>query len=151
MVLLLLLLIPLQGVISDVNKQTLSAICGGSIMFQLNVSRNTEVNSIFWSHSGIEKCMVAIVKPDQFKVINPRFLNRVNSTQPSFSLKLSNLNEEDNGIYEAIIYTQGATVHQTFKLQVYEKNQSHGVRWTWCNILLIASLGIVAIFNVMTL
>ncbi|KAM4013117.1 T-lymphocyte surface antigen Ly-9-like isoform 2-T6 [Anomaloglossus baeobatrachus] len=140
MVLLLLFLIPAWGVFLD--RPTLSAKFGGSILFHVNISKNTDITSIFWNHN---KKMLAIDKPEQFKVINSRFLNRVASQQPSFSLRLSNLTEDDNGIYEAEIYTNGPTIHRTFKLQVSECHTC-GVQSTKCNILLVIILGILGVF-----
>ncbi|XP_066465231.1 T-lymphocyte surface antigen Ly-9-like [Eleutherodactylus coqui] len=149
MVLPLLFLMPLWGVLSDTTQQTLSAMCGGSILFQVNVSRDVEIISVFWSHTGTKKkSMLAIVKPGYLKIINPRFHNRVNSQQPDFSMNLSNLNEEDNGMYEARIYTNVETMHRFFQLQVHANNQSHRVQWS---ILQIIGLGTLAVFfNTMT-
>ncbi|XP_077145463.1 T-lymphocyte surface antigen Ly-9-like [Ranitomeya variabilis] len=148
MVVLLLLLMPAWGVLSDTTRQTLSAKFGGSILFQVNIPKNTEITSVFWSH--MQK-MVAIDKSDHLNVINPRFLKRLTSQQPSFSLKLSNLTEEDSGIYEAKIYTNGPTIERSFKLQVCGKYQTCGVQWTKSSIQLIIILGTLAtFFNAMT-
>ncbi|KAM3920489.1 T-lymphocyte surface antigen Ly-9-like [Leptodactylus fuscus] len=143
MVLLLLLLIPLRGVFSDMTLQSLSATSGGSILFQINLARRMEINSVFWSK---EKNMVAIVKPDSVKVLDSKFLNRVDFEQTILSLKLSNLSEEDNGIYQATIYTTEDTIKVSFILQVNDKNKSHGVQWTGCSLRLVISLGTLAIF-----
>ncbi|XP_069584169.1 T-lymphocyte surface antigen Ly-9-like isoform X1 [Ranitomeya imitator] len=137
-----------SGVLSDTTRQTLSAKFGGSILFQVNIPKNTEITSVFWSH--MQK-MVAIDKSDHLNVINPRFLKRLTSQQPSFSLKLSNLTEEDSGIYDAKIYTNGPTIERSFKLQVCGKYQTCGVQWTKSSIQLIIILGTLAtFFNAMT-
>ncbi|XP_073493761.1 SLAM family member 9-like isoform X2 [Phyllobates terribilis] len=148
MVVLLLLLIPAWGVLSDMTRHTLSAKFGGCILFQVNIPKNTEITSVFWSH--MQK-MVAIDKSDHLNAINPRFRNRLTSQQPSFSLKLCNLTEEDSGIYDAKIYTNGPTIYRSFKLEVCAKYQTCGVQWTKCSIQLIVILGTLAIlFNAMT-
>ncbi|XP_071971057.1 uncharacterized protein [Engystomops pustulosus] len=59
------------GVVADITKQTLSTICGGSILFQVNIPKNIEIYSIFWSYTGTgKKATVAIAKEDGVKVIN---------------------------------------------------------------------------------
>ncbi|XP_075047897.1 T-lymphocyte surface antigen Ly-9-like [Mixophyes fleayi] len=141
-VLILSLLMPLWGVISEVTEQTLSATCGGSVLFHVNISKNIEINSIFWSSNATgKKRMLAIAKPGRLQVIDYRFKSRVTSQQLGFSLTLSDLKEEDCGTYEAVIYTDVDTRHMYFNLQVYAKNKSHRSQWTRMNFLGTVSLG----------
>ncbi|XP_071971055.1 SLAM family member 6-like isoform X2 [Engystomops pustulosus] len=135
------------GVVADITKQTLSTICGGSILFQVNIPKNIEIYSIFWSYTGTgKKATVAIAKEDGVKVINGRFQDRLDSHQPSFSLKLSNVNEQDNGMYEAQIFTNATAMYRSFTLQVCKNNYAPGVQWLWYNVLLVVSLGTFTIF-----
>ncbi|XP_069807113.1 T-lymphocyte surface antigen Ly-9-like [Dendropsophus ebraccatus] len=146
-------ILQVYGVISDVPKERFSEKCGGSILFPVNIPMNIVITSIFWTHTGTEKKMLAFVRPDQLRVFIPRFLSRVISQQNSFSLLLSNLNEEDSGIYEAQIHTNTTIMHKRFILQVHgcklsltAKTHSYGVQRIWSSVVLIISLGITGVF-----
>ncbi|XP_073466389.1 uncharacterized protein [Aquarana catesbeiana] len=129
--------------LSNVVLQELSATQGGSILFHVNLSSDTDLNIIFWlsTREGIKQ-MLAVSKIDSFKVIDSTFNNRVRCQEPGLSLNLSDLREEDSGIYQAEIFSSRSAVHLLFHLQVTGKRQnkagsySGGAPGTWNNICL---------------
>ncbi|XP_077320291.1 T-lymphocyte surface antigen Ly-9-like [Lithobates pipiens] len=145
MVILLFFFMPLwaPGIFSNMILQELSAPIGGSVLFQVKLSPETYLNSIFWTsiRKG-KKQMLAIAKPDSFRVIDSTFKKRLKCQEPGQTLNVSDLREEDSGIYEAAIYGSGNTTHLLFRLQVNSKSKdkagsySGGAPGTWNNICL---------------
>lgn len=115
------------GVFSNVVLQELSAPMGGSVLFQVKLSKETYLNSIFWAsiRKG-KKQMLAIAKPDSFRVIDSTFKKRLKCQESGQTLNLSDLREEDSGIYQAEIYGSGNTTHSWFHLQVNSKSKDKG-------------------------
>ncbi|XP_068109618.1 uncharacterized protein [Hyperolius riggenbachi] len=131
-----------NGVITHVVHEKLSAARGGSILFR-DLSSTMDVHRIFWSYNTTgDVCLLAIANTYDLKVISDRFKSRVRNQQPGLSLNLSGLTERDSGIYEALVLTTGEPILMYFNLQVIKNSPNKGIQWTWNYILLMTGLGV---------
>ncbi|XP_044530961.1 SLAM family member 8-like [Gracilinanus agilis] len=128
------------------SHHTVDGIVGGSILFPLNVSLETEIQEIEWRFKS-EQLQLLSLKPgaSSFLWYSPldRYKGRLEVLEDS-SLIIRKLTPKDSGLYEVrIIFISGVFIIQTFVLSVYDPIpvpqihiQSQCLTSFWCNITL---------------
>ncbi|KAM4664458.1 SLAM family member 7-like isoform 2-T2 [Discoglossus pictus] len=137
--------------------QDLSGTFGGTVIFPVNIEKQTEVTSVWWIRVFADKrsSMLAIEKDDTLDVKADNAKDRLHIQAPGHSLSMDKLEAGDSGIYKATVYTSDITLKFTYKLHVnadVEGNRRDsgeaaadgaknpqdsgeaGKSWTWMNI-----------------
>ncbi|XP_036614053.1 SLAM family member 9 isoform X2 [Trichosurus vulpecula] len=108
----------------DPDTEELMAVLGESITLPMNIPEGEQIGKIIW----IFKSPLATIKEGAageptITVSDPRYKVLVNSPDQIYSLQISNLSKEDEGIYRANIFTEGPldTITRKFTLHIYRR------------------------------
>ncbi|XP_068918969.1 SLAM family member 9 [Petaurus breviceps papuanus] len=108
----------------DPDTEELMAVLGESIILPLNIPEGEQIQKIIW----IFQSPLAIIKEGAagettINVSDPRYKVLVNNPDQIYSLQISNLSKEDEGNYQANIFTQGPleSITRKFTLHIYRR------------------------------
>ncbi|XP_068919017.1 T-lymphocyte surface antigen Ly-9-like [Petaurus breviceps papuanus] len=93
---------------------------GKSVTLLLEIPRGEKLEDITWSKQGT----IALVTPGKpIRVIEKKYLDRVNVISSNYSLQINHLTLKDAGIYRAQINIKNSsiTITKEYNLQVYEQ------------------------------
>ncbi|KAM8998937.1 SLAM family member 9 [Sarcophilus harrisii] len=105
--------------------EELMAILGESIIFPINIPEGEQIEKIIW----VFQSPLATIKKGAGEklstiiVSNPRYKVLVDIPDQIYSLQISNLSKEDEGMYRANIVSENAldTITRKFTLRVYRR------------------------------
>ncbi|XP_053331449.1 SLAM family member 7-like [Spea bombifrons] len=140
--LLMLVPFPVLGVTSSNSTYKLVAKPGDSVSFLVSLREAVSINSIFWSRGNH---IVAIARPEGFDIKDSSFSGRLTPHNSGYSLFFHDLRKEDSGIYFAKIFTDSTTMNLKFDLQVIDGNMADGVSKMLAHVLVVISLGFLAV------
>ncbi|XP_072503479.1 SLAM family member 9 [Notamacropus eugenii] len=125
--LFLMLLYPQEGEGQsgeDPNTEEFMAVLGESIVLPMNIPEGEQIEKIIWIfQSSLATIQKGATGKPTITVSDPRYKVLMNNTEQIYSLQISNLSKEDEGTYQANIFTEDPldTITQKFILYIYRR------------------------------
>ncbi|XP_071972509.1 SLAM family member 5-like [Engystomops pustulosus] len=116
-----------------------------SVVLRLPVDQTGSGLEMYWTFQGI---ILALFTNNQQKIMNKKFMTRLETSDSGTTLRIHNLSMEDAGIYAVSVHTTGRNIYQTsYNLTVYEpvpspdiQREVTGYRTDGCNVTLQCSV-----------
>ncbi|KAG8548012.1 hypothetical protein GDO81_026885 [Engystomops pustulosus] len=120
-------------------------IINQEVVLRLPVDQTGSGLEMYWTFQSI---ILAHFSNNQMKIINEKFMTRLEPSDSGTTLRIHNLTMEDAGIYAVSVHTAGRKIYQTsYNLTVYEpvpspylRTEVMGYRTDGCNVTLQCSV-----------